>query len=161
MASEYRVGHGFDAHRLVRGRKLILGGIEIRHSKGLLGHSDADVVLHALVNALLGALGAGDIGTHFPDNDPRYKGVSSALFLKDVMQMARKRRFNLINADITIIAQEPKLSPHYGAMKSIIAKHARIAESSINIKAATTEKLGWIGRGQGMAATAVVLLSRK
>jgi len=161
MASEYRVGHGFDAHRLVRGRKLILGGIEIRHSKGLLGHSDADVVLHALVNALLGALGAGDIGTHFPDNDPRYKGVSSALFLKDAMQMARKRRFNLINADITIIAQEPKLSPHYGAMKSIIAKHARIAESSINIKAATTEKLGWIGRGQGMAATAVVLLSRK
>jgi len=161
MASEYRVGHGFDAHRLVRGRKLILGGIEIRHSKGLLGHSDADVVLHALVNALLGALGAGDIGTHFPDNDPRYKGVSSALFLKDVMQMARKRRFKLINADITIIAQEPKLSPHYGAMKSIIAKHARIAESSINIKAATTEKLGWIGRGEGMAATAVVLLSRK
>lgn len=161
MASEYRVGHGFDAHRLVRGRKLILGGIEINHNKGLLGHSDADVVLHALVNALLGALGAGDIGSHFPDSDPRYKGVSSLLFLKEVMQIVRKRRFNLTNADITIIAQEPKLSPHYDAMKSTIAKHARIAESSINIKAATTEKLGWIGRGQGMAATAVVLLSRK
>jgi 2-C-methyl-D-erythritol 2,4-cyclodiphosphate synthase len=161
MASEYRVGHGFDAHRLVRGRKLILGGVEIKHSKGLLGHSDADVVLHALVNALLGALGAGDIGSHFPDSDPRYKGVSSLLFLKEVMQIVRKRRFSLTNADITIIAQEPKLAPHYAAMKSNISKHVRTPESFLNIKAATTEKLGWIGRGQGMAATAVVLLSRR
>ena len=161
MALDYRIGHGYDAHRLVRGRKLILGGIEISHNKGLLGHSDADVVLHALVNALLGALGAGDIGSHFPDSDPQYKGVSSLMFLKKAMHIARRRRFNLTNADITIIAQEPKLSPHYDAMKSNIAKHIRVAENSINIKAATTEKLGWIGRGQGMAATAVVLLSRK
>ncbi|MBM4298319.1 MAG: 2-C-methyl-D-erythritol 2,4-cyclodiphosphate synthase, partial [Deltaproteobacteria bacterium] len=109
MAQDFRVGQGFDAHRLVRGRKLILGGVEIAHSKGLLGHSDADVVLHALVNALLGALGEGDIGSHFPDSDPRYKGVSSVLFLDEVVKIMRRQRWALVNADVSLIAQEPKL----------------------------------------------------
>ena len=161
MAQPFRVGQGFDAHRLVRGRKLMLAGIEIPYSKGLLGHSDADVVLHALVNALLGAMGEGDIGSHFPDSEPRYKGVSSGYFLKETMKILRRRRFVLVNADITVIAQEPKLAPHYPAMKTSVAQQMRVAESLINLKAATTEKLGWIGRGQGMASLAVVLLSRK
>lgn len=161
MAQDFRVGQGFDAHRLVRGRKLILGGFEIPHVKGLLGHSDADVVLHALVNALLGAMGEGDIGSHFPDSDPRYKGVSSVLFLKEVMKIMAKRRFSLVNADITIIAQEPKISPHYDKIRRSVATHMRVAAKLVNIKAATTEKQGWIGRGQGMAALAAVLLRRK
>jgi 2-C-methyl-D-erythritol 2,4-cyclodiphosphate synthase len=161
MAQDFRVGQGFDAHRCVRGRKLILAGLEIPFSKGLLGHSDADVVLHALVNALLGAMGEGDIGSHFPDSEPRYKGVSSSYFLKETMKILRRRRFALVNADITVIAQEPKLAPHYPAMKKSVAQQMRVAESLINLKAATTEKLGWIGRGQGMASLAVVLLSRK
>ena len=161
MAQDFRVGQGFDAHRLVRGRKLMLAGIEVPHSKGLLGHSDADVVLHALVNALLGAMGEGDIGSHFPDSEPRYKGVSSGYFLAETMKILRRRRFALVNADITVIAQEPKLAPHYPAMKKSVAQQMHVAESLINLKAATTEKLGWIGRGQGMASLAVVLLCRK
>ncbi|MBM4262985.1 MAG: 2-C-methyl-D-erythritol 2,4-cyclodiphosphate synthase [Deltaproteobacteria bacterium] len=161
MAQDFRVGQGFDAHRLVRGRKLILGGVEIAHSKGLLGHSDADVVLHALVNALLGALGEGDIGSHFPDSDPRYKGVSSVLFLDEVVKIMRRQRWALVNADVSLIAQEPKLAPHYDRIKNSVAEHMRVAERLINVKAATTEKQGWIGRGQGMAALAVVLLRRK
>lgn len=155
------MGQGFDAHRLVRRRKLILGGVEIPHDKGLLGHSDADVVLHALVNALLGAMGEGDIGSHFPDGDPRYKGVSSVLFLKEVMKIMRRQRWSLVNADVSLIAQEPKLSPHYDAIKNSVANHMGVGAKRINIKAATTEKQGWIGRGQGMAALAVVLLRRK
>ena len=161
MAQDFRVGQGFDAHRLVRGRKLMLAGIEIPHDKGLLGHSDADVVLHALVNALLGAMGEGDIGSHFPDHDPRYKAVPSVMFVREVIKIMLKRRFSLVNADITLIAQEPKLAPHYDAMKKSLASHLKVARALVNIKAATTEKLGWIGRGQGMAALAVVLLRRK
>lgn len=161
MAQDFRVGQGFDAHRLVRGRKLILGGVEIPHSKGLLGHSDADVVLHALVNALLGAMGEGDIGSHFPDSDPRYKGVSSVLFLEAVMKIMTMQRWTLVNADISLIAQEPKLAPHYDKIRKSVATHMRVAAKLVNIKAATTEKQGWIGRGQGMAGLAVVLLRRK
>ena len=161
MVEDFRVGQGFDAHRLVRGRKLMLAGIEIPHDKGLLGHSDADVVLHALVNALLGAMGEGDIGSHFPDHDPRYKGVPSVMFIREVVKIMLKRRFSLVNADITLIAQEPKLAPHYDAMEKSLASHLKVARTLVNIKAATTEKLGWVGRGQGMAALAVVLLRRK
>lgn len=161
MAQDFRVGQGFDAHRLVRGRKLILGGVEIPHTKGLLGHSDADVVLHALVNALLGAMGEGDIGSHFPDSDPRYKGVSSVLFLEAVMKIMTMQRWTLVNADISLIAQEPKLAPHYAKIRKSVATHMRVAAKLVNIKAATTEKQGWIGRGQGMAGLAVVLLRRK
>ena len=157
---DIRIGHGFDVHRFKRGRKLILGGIEIRHDRGLDGHSDADAVLHALINAILGALGDGDIGTHFPDSDPRYKNIASSELLKDVFRIMRRKRFKLVNADVTLVAQRPKLSPHYGTMRKNVARLCRVAESCINIKATTTEKLGWVGEGRGMAATAVVLLRR-
>jgi 2-C-methyl-D-erythritol 2,4-cyclodiphosphate synthase len=161
MTRGLRIGHGFDAHRFRRGRKLILGGVEISHSKGLIGHSDADALLHALINALLGAMGEGDIGTHFPDRDPRYKGISSVKLLEVVLAIMRRKGFKLINADVTLIAQEPKLAAYYGAMKKNVAKQFKVMEKLINIKAATTEKLGWVGQGKGMAATAVVLLRRK
>ena len=161
MGQEFRIGHGFDAHRFRRGRKLVLGGVAVPHSKGLTGHSDADVLLHALINALLGALGEGDIGAHFPDDDPRYKGISSVTLLETVLRLMRRKAFRLVNADVTLIAQEPKLAPHYRAMRKIIASHIKVPEQRVNIKAATTEKLGWVGKGQGMAAAAVVLLRRK
>ena len=161
MANEFRIGHGFDAHRLRRGRKLVLGGVAIPHSKGLVGHSDADVLLHALINALLGAMGEGDIGAHFPDHDPRYKGISSVTLLDTVLRLMRRKAFRLVNADVTLIAQGPRLAPYYGAMRKKVATHIKIPEQRVNIKAATTEKLGWVGKGQGMAATAVVLLCRK
>ncbi|MPZ76755.1 MAG: 2-C-methyl-D-erythritol 2,4-cyclodiphosphate synthase [Deltaproteobacteria bacterium] len=160
MATEIRIGHGFDVHRLRRGRKLILGGVTIPHSAGLVGHSDADVLLHALINALLGAMGEGDIGTHFPDSDPRYKDIESGMLLAEVLLIMRRKRFKLINADVTLMAQRPKLAPHYAAMRKKVAGQLKVVESKINIKATTTEKLGWVGKGEGMAATAVVLLSR-
>jgi 2-C-methyl-D-erythritol 2,4-cyclodiphosphate synthase len=160
MAQDFRIGHGFDVHRLVRGRKLILGGVEIAHSKGLLGHSDADVVLHAIINALLGAMGEGDIGAHFPDTDPRYKNIASGKLLDRVLQIARRKRFKLVNLDVTLLAQEPKLAGHYATMRRSVARRFKAGEGRINIKAATTEKLGWVGQGQGMAATAVILLRR-
>lgn len=160
MAKQYRIGHGFDVHRFRHGRKLILGGIEIPSPSGLLGHSDADVVLHAVINALLGAMGEGDIGTHFPDSDPRYKGISSAKLLGAVLVILRRKRFKIVNVDVTLVAQRPKLSPHYPAMRKNVAGLLKLAESDVSIKAATTEKLGWVGKGQGMAGTAVILLSR-
>jgi 2-C-methyl-D-erythritol 2,4-cyclodiphosphate synthase len=160
MAKEFRVGNGFDIHRLERGRKLILGGIEIRHTKGLLGHSDADVVLHAIINALLGALGEGDIGVHFPDTESRYKGIASGKLLDRVLQIMRRRRFRLVNLDVTLLAQAPKLAPHYAAMRESVARQFKVSQNKINIKATTTERLGWIGRGKGIAATAVILLGR-
>jgi 2-C-methyl-D-erythritol 2,4-cyclodiphosphate synthase len=156
----FRVGHGYDAHRFVRGRKLVLGGVEIPYERGLTGHSDADVLVHALINALLGAIGEGDIGVHFPDSDPRYRGISSLRLLQRVVRLVRRREFELVNADITLLAQQPKLAPHYAAMKKSVAAQLRSSEKSINIKAATTERLGWIGQGKGMAAMAVVLLRR-
>ena len=161
MAQEFRIGHGFDAHRFRRGPKLVLGGVAIPHSKGLVGHSDADVLLHALINALLGALGEGDIGRHFPDADPRYKGISSLKLLDGALRVMRRKGYKLVNADVTLIAQEPKLAPHYGAMRKKIASQFEVTEQRVNIKAATTERLGWVGEGRGMAAAAVVLLRRK
>jgi 2-C-methyl-D-erythritol 2,4-cyclodiphosphate synthase len=160
MAKEFRVGHGFDVHRLVRGRKLFLAGLEIPYGKGLSGHSDADVVLHAIINALLGATGEGDIGMHFPDTDPRYIGIASGKLLDRVLQITRRKRYKLVNLDVTLLAQEPKLAPHYAAMRENVARQLKVGVNKVNIKATTTEKLGWVGQGKGMAATAVVLLSR-
>ena len=160
MAKDFRIGHGFDVHRLVRGRKLILAGLEIPHSKGLSGHSDADVVLHAIINALLGAMGEGDIGSHFPDTDARYKGIASGKLLDRVLQITRRKRFKLVNLDVTLLAQQPKLARHYATMRKNVARRLKVGENRINIKATTTEKLGWVGQGKGMAATAVVLLCR-
>jgi 2-C-methyl-D-erythritol 2,4-cyclodiphosphate synthase len=160
MAKEFRIGHGFDVHRFSRGRKLVLAGLEIPHSKGLSGHSDADVVLHAIINALLGAMGEGDIGMHFPDKDPRYKGIASGKLLDKVLQIMRRKGFRLANLDLTLVAQEPKLAPFYAAMRTNVARHFKVSENQINIKATTTEKLGWVGQRKGMAATAVILLRR-
>lgn len=161
MASPYRIGHGFDIHRLRRGRKLVLGGVEIPYAFGLVGHSDADVLVHALINALLGAMGHGDIGSHFPDTDPRYRGISSVKLLRDVLRMMRRKRFTLINADVTLVAQKPKLAPFFGQIRKNLLLVLKISQDRINIKAATTEKLGSIGRGQAMAAMAVVLLCKR
>src|ERR1051325_1027155 len=155
---EYRVGHGFDMHRFRRGRKLILGGIEIRHHSGLAGHSDADVLVHAVINALLGAAGEGDIGSHFPDTDPRYKNIASTKLLSEVLDLIRRKKFHLVNVDVTVIAQEPKLAPYNNAMKRKLSACLELDPERVNIKAATTEKLGAIGERKGMAAAAVVLL---
>lgn len=155
-----RIGHGLDVHRFRRGRKLFLGGVQIPHSHGLAGHSDADAVLHALINAILGALGEGDIGTHFPDSDPRYAGIASGELLKRTLAIMRRKRFKIVNADVTIVAQRPRLAPHYGAMRRTVARFCRVQQGCISIKATTTEKLGWAGAGKGLAATAVVLLQR-
>jgi 2-C-methyl-D-erythritol 4-phosphate cytidylyltransferase/2-C-methyl-D-erythritol 2,4-cyclodiphosphate synthase len=153
-----KIGHGFDAHRLVSGRPLILGGVSIEYELGLEGHSDADVVAHALADALLGALGAGDIGRHFPDSDPQYKGIDSLLLLARIYELAAQRGFRLGNADITIVCQRPKLAPHLAAMASNLARCCASDPAAVNIKATTTEKMGYTGRGEGIAAHAVVLL---
>ena len=154
----FRIGHGADIHQLVPGRKLILAGIEILWDKGLLGHSDADVVCHALSNALLGAIGAGDIGQHFPDSDPQYKGASSLQLLQVVMTKVKENGFRLGNADITIFAQQPKLTPYKAAMQQQLADVLEADPTLINLKATTGEKMGYIGREEGMMAEAVVLL---
>ena len=153
-----KIGHGFDVHRLVAGRKLILGGVTIDHDLGLDGHSDADVVAHALTDALLGALGAGDIGRHFPDSDPQYQGIDSLLLLARVVQLADERGFRLSNADLTIVCQRPRLAPHLAAMQGHLARACRVEPEAINIKATTTENMGYTGRGEGIGAHAVVLL---
>lgn len=156
-----RIGHGFDAHRLVAGRPLILGGLTIPHELGLLGHSDADVLSHALCDAILGAIGAGDIGRHFPDSDPQYKGISSIRLLAQVIDLAAAKHFHLANADITVVAERPKLAPHFPAMQSILAKACRVEPAAINLKASTTEKMGYTGREEGISAHAVALLTDK
>ena len=161
MTPDFRIGHGFDAHRLRRGRKLVLGGVRIPYSLGLAGHSDADVVLHALINALLGAMGERDIGTHFPDTDRRLKGVSSVTMLEGVLQMMKRKRFRIANGDITVVAQKPRLAPFVPAIRRRMANLLEVDTDRINLKAVTTEGLGWIGRGQGMAAAAVVLLEKR
>jgi 2-C-methyl-D-erythritol 2,4-cyclodiphosphate synthase len=153
-----RIGHGFDVHRLVEGRKLILGGVEVPHALGLLGHSDADVVLHALCDAMLGALGEGDIGRHFPDTDAVYQGISSLKLLRDIMTLAGGKGYLIGNVDITIIAQRPKLAPFVALMRANIASVCAVDPDRINIKATTTEKLGFEGREEGISAHAVVLL---
>ena len=156
--SNIRVGNGYDVHRLVEGRKLILGGVDVPYSLGLDGHSDADVLVHALCDALLGALGEGDIGAYFPDTDSKWKGASSLLFLKEIVSMCRDKGFELANADSVVVAEKPKLAHHLPEMKKNIASTAGIAIDQINIKATTTEKLGFAGREEGIAAYAVALM---
>lgn len=154
-----RVGQGFDVHALVAGRKLIIGGVDIPHAKGLDGHSDADVLLHALCDALLGAAAMGDIGRHFPDTDSRYKNADSRGLLREVGRLVQEAGYRIVNVDATIIAQAPKMAPHIGAMVNNIAADLGMSRGQINIKATTTEGLGFSGRGEGIAAQAVVLLN--
>jgi 2-C-methyl-D-erythritol 2,4-cyclodiphosphate synthase len=155
-----RVGQGFDVHALVAGRPLIIGGVVIPYDKGLLGHSDADVLLHAICDALLGAAGLGDIGRHFPDTDPTYQGVDSRVLLRETGAKIRAAGWRIGNVDATIIAQAPKMAPHAGQMSANIAADLGIAAGAVNIKAKTTERLGFTGRGEGIAAEAVALLHR-
>jgi len=153
-----RIGQGFDAHALIAGRKLVIGGVEIPHETGLAGHSDADVLIHALCDALLGAAGLGDIGAHFPDSDARYKDIDSRKLLREVAQLLKRKRLRVVNVDATIIAQAPKMAPHISAMRANLASDLGIAADAVNIKAKTTERLGFVGRGEGIAADAVALL---
>lgn len=153
-----RVGIGFDVHRLVEGRQLIIGGVTIPYEFGLLGHSDADVLLHALADALLGAAGLGDIGVHFPDTDPRYAGISSMLLLDEVKEKVMVAGFAVNNVDAVIVAQRPKMAPYMADMRSNIARILEIEPGAVNIKATTTEGLGFAGRGEGIAAWAAVTL---
>ena len=156
-----RVGMGFDVHRLVEGRELWLGGVNIPWEKGLLGHSDADVAIHALCDALLGAATLRDIGYHFPDTDPRYKGIDSRLLLRHVMRLLDEQGYRLGNCDITICAEQPKINPHIPAMQQQLADCMGCDPGQVSIKATTTEKLGYTGRGEGMAAYAVALIETK
>ena len=153
-----RIGHGYDVHKLVEGRELIIGGVKIEHTLGLLGHSDADVLLHAVSDALLGAAGLGDIGKHFPDTDPKYKGADSLKLLENVAQKVQQAGYRVSNIDVTMIAQRPKLRPHIEQMERNIASAVGIDVSRINIKATTEEKLGFTGEELGMACHAVCLL---
>ncbi len=153
-----RIGHGYDVHRLVEGRDLILGGVKLDYPMGLDGHSDADVLLHAVSDALLGAAGLGDIGLHFPDTDPRYKGADSLRLLEVVGEKVKERGFRVGNIDVTMIAQKPKLRPHIPAMQENIAKALGVDPSRVNVKATTEERLGFTGRQEGMSCHAVCLL---
>ncbi len=155
-----RIGHGYDVHRLVEGRKLIIGGVDIPWEKGLLGHSDADVLLHAIADAILGAIGEGDIGRHFPDTDPAYKGADSLKLLAQVMELAAGEGYRLGNLDATIIAQQPKMAPHIQSMRENIAKVLHADVSQVNVKATTEEGLGFSGAGEGIAAHAVLLMEK-
>jgi len=153
-----RIGHGFDAHRFKEGGRLVLGGVEIEYDKGMAAHSDGDVVLHALCDALLGAVALGDIGRHFPDSDPAYKGIDSRLLFRDVVGKIAKKGYKIGNADLTIIAQAPRLSPHIEQMRTNIADDLKCVTDVVNVKATTTEKMGFEGRGEGISVHAVVLL---
>lgn len=155
----FRIGQGFDVHPLVAGRRLVIGGVEIAHDKGLLGHSDADVLLHAISDALLGAAALGDIGRHFPDSDPRYKGIDSRELLRRVAGLVREAGFVPVNVDATIVAEAPRMAPHVPAMVANIAADLGIDAGCVNVKATTTEKLGFTGRGEGIAAQAACLLA--
>jgi 2-C-methyl-D-erythritol 2,4-cyclodiphosphate synthase len=155
-----RVGIGYDVHKLVENRKLILGGVDIPHEKGLLGHSDADVLVHSIMDALLGAIGKGDIGRHFPDNDDAYEGISSLELLKRVMELV-DMEYVIVNMDNVIMAERPKISPHISQMKKILSEILKIDQNMINIKGTTTEKLGFVGREEGIAAESIVLLDKK
>lgn len=156
--TDIRTGNGFDVHRLVEGRRCIICGVDIPHSRGLLGHSDADVALHALSDAILGALALRDIGYHFPDSDPAWKGADSRRLLRAVVAMAADRGYTVGNADITIIAQEPKMLPHIEAMQANVAADLAVAADRVSVKATTTERLGFTGRAEGIAAQATVLM---
>ncbi|MDF2787370.1 MAG: 2-C-methyl-D-erythritol 2,4-cyclodiphosphate synthase [Neobacillus sp.] len=156
----FRIGQGFDVHQLTEDRPLIIGGITIPYEKGLLGHSDADVLLHTISDACLGAIGEGDIGKHFPDTDPSFKDADSAKLMEHVWQLVKDRGYELVNADCTIIAQKPKMAPYIQSMKERIAELLDASPEQINVKATTTEKLGFTGRGEGIASQAVVLLKK-
>jgi 2-C-methyl-D-erythritol 2,4-cyclodiphosphate synthase len=155
-----RIGHGFDVHPLVEGRKCIIGGVEIPHDKGLDGHSDADVLLHAICDALLGAAALGDIGKHFPNTDPRFKGIDSRELLYHVVGLLKAKGYAVINVDATVIAESPKLAPHIVAMCANIAADIDLAPDCVNVKATTSERLGFTGRGEGIAAEAVCLIEK-
>ena len=161
MAFNIRVGMGFDVHRLVEGREMWIGGVNIPYEKGLLGHSDADVVIHALCDAMLGAAALRDIGFHFPDTDPRYKGIDSRKLLVEVTQLLKTKGYTLGNADITICAEMPKMNPHIPSMQAELAKCIGTDIENISIKATTTERLGYTGRGEGIAAYATVLIGKQ
>jgi 2-C-methyl-D-erythritol 2,4-cyclodiphosphate synthase len=155
-----RIGTGYDVHRLVAGRKLMIGGVDIPFEKGLSGHSDADVLLHAICDALLGAAGLGDIGRHFPDTAPIYKDISSLMLLEEVRRLLAEAGFRVNNIDATIVAEKPKMAPHIPAMITNISEAIKVDRSAINVKATTTEGLGFTGRGEGMAAYAVALIRK-
>lgn len=155
-----RIGQGFDVHQLVADRPLVLGGVDIEYEKGLAGHSDADVLIHSLCDALLGAMGEGDIGQHFPDNDSNFKGIDSRLLLGRVMDMMQAGSWQLINADLTLIAQAPKLSPYISQMRENLSADLRVETAQVSIKATTTETLGFCGRGEGIAALAIALIEK-
>ena len=154
-----RIGQGFDAHALVSGRKLVIGGVTIPHDRGLDGHSDADVLLHAICDALIGAAALGDIGRHFPDTDPRYRGIDSRKLLRETAALLGSRGWRIVNLDATIIAQAPRMAPHIPAMVANIAADLGMAETDVSVKAKTTEKLGFTGREEGIAAQAVALIA--
>lgn len=154
-----RIGQGFDVHTLAAGRRLVIGGVEIPHMSGLAGHSDADVLLHAVCDALIGAAGLGDIGAHFPDTDERYRGIDSRRLLREVVRLLDSHGWRIVNIDATVIAEAPRMAPYIGAMRANIAADTGIAVDAVNVKAKTAEKLGSIGRGEGIAAEAVTLLA--
>jgi 2-C-methyl-D-erythritol 2,4-cyclodiphosphate synthase len=156
----YRIGIGYDVHRLVEGRKCIIGGIEIPHEKGLLGHSDADVLIHAIMDAMLGALALGDIGKHFPDNDGAYKNIDSKVLLKKVYELIKTEGYRINNLDTVVICEQPRLKNHIDTMRQTIAEILQTDIKNISVKATTTEKLGFEGRGEGIAAQAVVILEK-
>lgn len=160
MPFPFRVGQGFDVHALVEGRPLIIGGVTIPHTHGLQGHSDADVLLHAVTDAVLGAAGLGDIGRHFPDTDPTYKGADSRVLLRDAMQLAADAGWQVVNVDATVHAQAPKMAPHAAGMVANIADDLRVSRDRVNVKAKTNEGLGYLGRKEGIAASVVVLLAK-
>ncbi|HEX7221028.1 MAG TPA: 2-C-methyl-D-erythritol 2,4-cyclodiphosphate synthase [Burkholderiales bacterium] len=153
-----RIGQGYDVHPLAAGRKLVIGGVEIAHHKGLQGHSDADVLLHAICDALLGAAGLGDIGRHYPDSDPQYSEIDSRMLLRDVAKKLAALKLKVVNVDATIIAEAPRMAPHMARMIGNIAADLGVQPAAVNIKATTTERLGFVGRGEGIAAQAIVLV---
>ena len=158
MSGKMRIGQGVDVHTFGAGDHVVLGGVRIAHDRGVIAHSDGDVVIHALCDALLGALGEGDIGRHFPDTDARYRGADSRLFLRTVAAMVREAGFGLVNADVTVLAEAPRIAAHRGAMAANLGADLGVAPELINIKATTTERMGFVGRGEGLAAQAAVLL---
>lgn len=158
---EWRVGQGEDIHALVPGRRLVLGGVDIAHHSGLLGHSDADALLHAITDALLGAAGLGDIGSHFPDTDPRFRGADSIQLLRAALQTVQAERWQVVNVDCTVCAQAPRLAPYREAMRMAIAGALGVAVERVNVKAKTAERLGFVGRQEGIATSAVCLLQRE
>lgn len=157
----YRIGNGYDVHKICSGRDLILGGVKIPWNRGLLGHSDADVLLHAIMDGMLGALALGDIGKHFPDSDPQYKGISSAKLLVEVFKLIKDRGYTIVNLDSVVMAERPKLRPHIDSIRAKIAQLLEMDIDDVSIKATTTEKLGFVGREEGIASSAAVLLKRE